>query len=601
MTPLALSLLALCAIALLLRARRRRLESEEREAPKRLTEALDRLKVGNSERVPALLAAAFYEPSDGRCSDRMLEIHQAILRLALDELRLTDADRRAVEAYRARLDRSASAGSPAAAFDRQLYRPVRKALDRLGGRLEPDPEEKARLEFGRRVLKRVHAAGAREATFDADEFCVKLPDGAFLHLGCGFGPWRAAGSDAERCGAEDHMVQVLLRPERVPQTYEEARGRLLPRLRSHAGREANRLFLELKGSVVEPPPCMPVGGDLVAELMWDGERTVSQVGQETLVQWGVTFEDAMAEALRNLADKKDLVVASLGGSSEDERKLFMSTTEDFHNSARLLVMDVLRPLPLPREIAAIAPVEGHFYLADPGDLTGMMFMGMSALRSLEEDGRPLSTDLLRLEGDRWVPWELPADHPAAGPFRKLRVLGDKQRYDRQGTLLKELHQDLFVATQMVYEKRDKELFTVCTWSDGVPALLPKAEKVAFMGFRADGESVPLGEAPWDRVTEVLGDLMTPRGMVPERFEVKAFPTREQTAGLGAARRLTGARAGSRVDGDVAERAPQGQRPGSHAPPLAPGGRGEGRRRDRAHQGREALRQARAHGGQAPPA
>ena len=39
-------------------------------------------------------------------------------------------------------------------------------------------------------------------------------------------------------------------------------------------------------------------------------------------------------------------------------------------------------------------------------------------------------------------------------------------------------------------------------------------------------------AAWEKVVEVVGHLMTPQGMYPERFRVETFPTAEQLAAMG---------------------------------------------------------------------
>jgi hypothetical protein len=37
----------------------------------------------------------------------------------------------------------------------------------------------------------------------------------------------------------------------------------------------------------------------------------------------------------------------------------------------------------------------------------------------------------------------------------------------------------------------------------------------------------LGVGEWDRVREVVGDLIEPLGVYPERYRVRSFPTSEQ--------------------------------------------------------------------------
>ena len=39
-------------------------------------------------------------------------------------------------------------------------------------------------------------------------------------------------------------------------------------------------------------------------------------------------------------------------------------------------------------------------------------------------------------------------------------------------------------------------------------------------------------APWEKVVEIAGDLMTPMGIYPERYRVEGFPSAEQLAAMG---------------------------------------------------------------------
>ena len=39
-------------------------------------------------------------------------------------------------------------------------------------------------------------------------------------------------------------------------------------------------------------------------------------------------------------------------------------------------------------------------------------------------------------------------------------------------------------------------------------------------------------APWEKVVEAAGDLMTPMDMYPERYRVEEFPSAEQLEAMG---------------------------------------------------------------------
>ena len=72
-----------------------------------------------------------------------------------------------------------------------------------------------------------------------------------------------------------------------------------------------------------------------------------------------------------------------------------------------------------------------------------------------------------------------------------------------------------------------ERVNYCVWTAGAVSLLPRTERVIF-----GGEGLEAVMAPWEKVAAVIGDLMTPTDMYPERFRVETFPTAEQLAAMG---------------------------------------------------------------------
>jgi hypothetical protein len=62
----------------------------------------------------------------------------------------------------------------------------------------------------------------------------------------------------------------------------------------------------------------------------------------------------------------------------------------------------------------------------------------------------------------------------------------------------------------------------------VDTLLPKTAIIGFQSFCLDEMSVIVdAAAEWDRVREVVGDLMEPIGLYPERYRVRSFPNPDQ--------------------------------------------------------------------------
>jgi hypothetical protein len=90
-------------------------------------------------------------------------------------------------------------------------------------------------------------------------------------------------------------------------------------------------------------------------------------------------------------------------------------------------------------------------------------------------------------------------------------------------------------------------FTV--WTDGITSLLPRTDKVSFIqGDSIRGDKI-VAFADWARVQDVVGDLMKPVGLYPQRFRVEQFPTGEQLKAIGFAPEFEGFGSTSGGDGD----------------------------------------------------
>jgi hypothetical protein len=76
--------------------------------------------------------------------------------------------------------------------------------------------------------------------------------------------------------------------EKFPQTYEEAKHRLVPQIIQEAMPSGNEQVR------------IPFAGTVVVVIVLDGERTYSYVTRETLAMWGKTAEAVYADALENL-------------------------------------------------------------------------------------------------------------------------------------------------------------------------------------------------------------------------------------------------------------------------------------------------------------
>jgi hypothetical protein len=134
---------------------------------------------------------------------------------------------------------------------------------------------------------------------------------------------------------------------------------------------------------------------------------------------------------------------------------------------------------------------------------------------------------LVLEGDIWTDWMPPPDHPSYRAFRDLEAKTLGPMYQAQEGLLNRLHErdgvDVFVASFSAVEKQGTgELVSYCVWGNGVDALLPVTQKVILI---RDVGVWPAAIDDFDRVKEVVGDLMEATDHYPPRFRVRESPRR----------------------------------------------------------------------------
>jgi hypothetical protein len=165
---------------------------------------------------------------------------------------------------------------------------------------------------------------------------------------------------------------------------------------------------------------------------------------------------------------------------------------------------------------------------DVDGLKGMLNLAKNAL----QQPRRISGIALRLEGDDWVPWLPDPSHALFNEFRGLQLhsLGRDYAEQKEG-LDGTTDKDTFVASfAIIQHPETQHLMTYCVWPKDTVALLPLTDTIAFM---QEGQGPLMAE--WDRAVEVVGHLMEPVDIYPQRFRVSKFPTDEQFAGMGATR------------------------------------------------------------------
>jgi hypothetical protein len=157
------------------------------------------------------------------------------------------------------------------------------------------------------------------------------------------------------------------------------------------------------------------------------------------------------------------------------------------------------------------------------------------MASLADDAfrkpRPMSALAFRLEADEWIPWQPPRTAATWKQFQALRAQSIGQEYTDQKDLLEKSLQrrqdEVFIASFMAMRhKATGEIISFCSWAEGVPALLPRTDRIAFI--REGAEPILVD---WEKAEQVIGHLITPQDIYPERVRVEEFPAPEQFSRL----------------------------------------------------------------------
>jgi uncharacterized protein YtpQ (UPF0354 family) len=357
-------------------------------------------------------------------------------------------------------------------------------------------------------------------TLDGKKAAVPLDQ--FYDLYC------AADAD-ERAEALDHFVNLVM------QMAEQAQGvtvdRLRPVVRNRAFFATAKLADMVDGSGDQcASPVMAIGSDLAVALVADSPRTTMFVKEEHLGALGLSQEDALKAALDNLRRHSEPKFTAMGPG------VFASGWEDYYDSSRLLLPEVLAGLGVKGDPVAMVPARGTLMVTGADDRQGLITMTAAAAEIWAESEAPLSAQPLRLHNGTWQ------DFPVDGPdFTTLREALRDQRaheYAEQAEALGQLCQargeDIFVATFGVMRPKvddAAERVSWATWSVDVDTLLPLTDVI---GLKTETDVVLVS---WSKALPIVGRYLQPTEHYPPRFRVNAFPNDAELDQLRAAAML----------------------------------------------------------------
>ncbi|SOD25325.1 hypothetical protein SAMN05518800_1852 [Variovorax sp. YR752] len=269
-------------------------------------------------------------------------------------------------------------------------------------------------------------------------------------------------------------------------------------------------------------PGRVIGEDRAVHMAFDTEHMMTQVSADSLAEWGVDFERALADATANLR------AATVPNWEAMEGGFFRGAWNDSYDCSRLLLPEIFAALPLDGQPVAVVSARQDIFVTSDRDLQGQLAMLRHARERLDVNNRWCSGSLIVLEGDSWKPYESPDASVRQAEATLCNVILH-DAYSSQKQVMEKAYEvegkAIFVASFMAYQRQDASIVSVCTFSEGVEAQLPRADRVIFLEVEPDGTArkPPLADLPWRTAYAIAGHLMEPLDIYPPRFHVRAFP------------------------------------------------------------------------------
>jgi hypothetical protein len=395
----------------------------------------------------------------------------------------------------------------------------------------------SRDQFAKLVMAELRKVDAQSPLrYDAEQFLIDRGGEGFINLSNLYQEY-CQSPRGQRSGVLTRFIRGCVGTTgfELPAEFDDVHPDLLPVVRSRFYLESVGLQSRARGGEDFMPPQQLIGEHLSLSLVYDMPQAMRSIIQDDLDKWGVTFYEAVEAARRNLEQMGNVAFASLQGQAGEG--IYFSANGDNYDASRLVMLDLIRKFQVRGDYVAMVPNRDTLIITGSEDDAGLAVMIKAAEDSFDKP-RPISTIALRLEGDNWESWLPEPSSPHYAKFHELKVRTIGMEYNDQKDLLDQIHanagEDIFVASySAVQHKESGRVSSYAVWPAGVPTMLPEADDVMLLHGNPQAEDISVAASgPWQRVREVVGDLMQPLGMYPERYRVSEFPTEQQLAAIG---------------------------------------------------------------------
>ena len=303
-------------------------------------------------------------------------------------------------------------------------------------------------------------------------------------------------------------------------------GRLRAIIRSRAMMEASSIRFTSDGAGFRDAssiPVQPLAGDLCWVLAEDSEHTLSVVNDGRLDAAGLTFADALAFAFHNLS------AAPIEAWSAMDGRIFSPIGDDYVVS-RAFLPGAMDALPLEGDLVAFVTNRRSCVLAAAADADGIR-MAAEYCQTLLNSADQVSFEPIVGRPGQWDALVLPADHPAYPAVASLTTIDRLGSHQVQHEALsRQFGDSLFVAQYKALQTPSGRAVSYCTWSVGVPTLLPETDLTAF--YVHDEVNQPTSfMVPSAVMVRIVGHLLEPTDHHPVRWRALSSPSEAEIDAL----------------------------------------------------------------------
>lgn len=380
--------------------------------------------------------------------------------------------------------------------------------------------------FARLMTKALLSEGYEKSIeYDEDTFSLILDKQSRLFLGNVYSEYVDSHYSERKFILNKYAIATITLNQApvIPQSFEEGKSHLLPRIRNNAYYQYNDMMMRADGINRLPFLYKPFTHHLCVELCYDMKHSTCAIAEEHLSKWGIGFNDVFMIA------KDNMWSISNEDFNEVHPGVYLSPWQDAHDASRMILHDLIWQYKVKGDPVITVPDRDHLLLTGSEDLQGLEALAALTKEVIQNTNRHITGQAYRLEGTTWKPFMPGADHPAYAGLREVRSLSRYKYYDNQKAAMEKLQPEEFgehFVASILYcqDKNSQSEFTLCAWSDA-PTLLPRTDRIALSNPDAEVEGLVVN---WEDAEKIVGHLMKQRkDLIPTRYEVNELPSTAQ--------------------------------------------------------------------------